>query len=456
MTVFPNISPLKKNMYKKTVNGFVPNSVIVPLKQDVNADCKWLVKPGDKVSEGQIIAVSDKNNGIFSSVYSPIPGIVTGIESCVCPDGRTCEGMRIQLSGSFSFLGKNKKPADVRACTGTKIFESINEKGIINTFVTNEPVLLAEDIQRAAAEKKPVMAVRLFDEDPSRLTDSLITQFFFENVFSCSLLVAKAMNAAGIIFVADRDFELPELPEQKIPVLCLKTNAQKYPSGYKEEIIRLVQKNSREEWTASISKKSLFTDSSTMLETYRAFSFDMPVIDRYVHISGDCIPASGLIKVSIGTTLQNLAEQCGSLIKNPKAIIVNGLVSGVSAGTLTAPVTKYVKSVVFLPAMKTPDQRQSECIRCGNCRRVCPKELSPDIIFRNLKNRTEKKDDVFMQSAFLCDNCGLCNASCPARLPLCHVIYRKKSAPVSALPLSEKKAVVQTEELHQKKGASDV
>ena len=101
MTVFPNISPLKKNMYKKTVNGFVPNSVIVPLKQDVNADCKWLVKPGDKVSEGQIIAVSDKNNGIFSSVYSPIPGIVTGIESCVCPDGRTCEGMRIQLSGSF-------------------------------------------------------------------------------------------------------------------------------------------------------------------------------------------------------------------------------------------------------------------------------------------------------------------------------------------------------------------
>ncbi|MCI6722352.1 4Fe-4S dicluster domain-containing protein, partial [Treponema porcinum] len=81
---------------------------------------------------------------------------------------------------------------------------------------------------------------------------------------------------------------------------------------------------------------------------------------------------------------------------------------------------------------------------------------SPDIIFRNLKNRTEKKDDVFMQSAFLCDNCGLCNASCPARLPLCHVIYRKKNAPVSALPVSEKKAVVQAEESHPKKGASNV
>lgn len=162
-----------------------------------------------------------------------------------------------------------------------------------------------------------------------------------------------------------------------------------------------------------------------MLETFRTVGLSMPVIDRYVHISGDCVPASGLIKVSIGTTVQELAEQCGNLTKTPGAIIVNGLVSGMSAGTLSAPVTKYVKSVVFVPSLSAPDQRQTECVRCGNCRRACPQGLSPDVIFRLLKNRTESGDAAFIQSASLCDNCGLCNASCPARLPLCQVIYRK-------------------------------
>lgn len=425
MTVFPNIKPQKKNMYKKTVNGFVPKSVVVPLCQDMSGRCEWLVNYGDTVEEGQLIAVSEKTDGVYSSVYSPIPGKISGKELCICPDGRTCDAMRIELQGSFSFLGKKREPISSPFLTARAIFESINKSGLVNTFIANEPILLAEEIKRASAEQTPLLVVRLFDEDPSRLTDCLITQFFFENVMKGAFMTAEACGAAGIIFITEKKCEIPaELPSGKTPFAFIKADSQKYPSGLKNEIIRIVRKNGRESWMRALSKKSLFTDASTMLETFRTVGFDMPVIDRYVHISGDCVPASGLIKVSIGTTLQALAEQCGNLIKTPGAVIVNGLVSGMSAGTLSAPVTKYVKSVAFVPTLSAPDQRQTECVRCGNCRRICPQGLSPDVIFRLLKNRTKNGDAAFLQSASLCDNCGLCNASCPARLPLCQVIYK--------------------------------
>ena len=103
MTVFSHISTLKKDAFKNTANAFVPNSVLVPIKQDCENDCEWLVKAGDIVSEGQVIAAS--YGGDFkSSVYSPIPGVVKGLELCVCPDGRMCEAARINISGQFSFL----------------------------------------------------------------------------------------------------------------------------------------------------------------------------------------------------------------------------------------------------------------------------------------------------------------------------------------------------------------
>ena len=139
-------------------------------------------------------------------------------------------------------------------------------------------------------------------------------------------------------------------------------------------------------------------------------------------MNGDCIPASGILKVAVGTTFRMLAEQCGGFVKSPEGIIVNGMISGVSSGTLDAPVTKYVKSVTFIPKMQCPDQRQTVCIRCGNCRRACPAKLSPDIIYRYIRNGMIASED-YLASAEFCSDCGLCNSVCPSRLPLSQRIY---------------------------------
>lgn len=434
MIEFSGIKAIKKDVYKKTVNGFLPRAVVVPLKQDAGEKCSWLVKEGDIVREGQLLAMSQKKDGIFSSVYSPIPGKVLDFLSCTCPNGKTSEGVKINLSGSFSFLGKKKIALDYKKFSSKEIIDSLVEKGVLNTFTSNKSSILADDIKKQSKMKNPIVIVRLFDEDVSSLTDSLITKLFFDDVVRGALTVLRATASRNLIFVADKksDFQKNNFNDDAIKTNFVFVDEKKYPQGNKNEIVKAIKKC---DWfikqcqatkiDAKDLKNALFIDASTVLEAERSFSFDMPVTDRYVYVSGDCINASGLLKVKIGTSFENLSKQCGGLVKKVDAIIVNGIVSGFSSGEMSCPITKYVKSVQFLSKNKTVNQKQTECIRCGNCERSCPHSLFPDVLFRIIKNNLQKKpeNDVYVQSIQLCDNCGICNATCPARLPISQVIY---------------------------------
>lgn len=421
MTTFHNIHTLKKESYKTAISGFVPPYVIVPLKQELGEECTAVVKEGDVVKEGQLLAESDLQNGLKKNIYSPIPGKVLKTELCTTPDGRIVRALKIKLQGSFSYLGKRIVAKNTTYFSSSQLIRQISEKGILNTFVSNKPENLALQLEKNSKSSHKFLIVRLFDDDPSRLSDRLITSLYFEEVVKGSELIAKAMNAQGIAFVCEENFIKSgknktiktELQNTFIPL-----NLKKYPCSFKKEIIPIAKKITESNSPfCKISTKDIFIDSSTAYETYTHISKDMPVIERHILVDGDCTAASGFVKVAIGTTIKSLAEHCGGFIKKPAAIIINGLVTGFSVGTLNVPITKYVKSVTFVPRIKAPDQRMSVCIRCGSCRRNCPAKLSPDIIYRHITGglRAEKE---YLDSSLMCINCGLCNAVCPARLPL--------------------------------------
>ena len=232
MTVFPSIHGIKKSSYKKCVSGFIPKTVLVPLRQDINGECRLLVEVGDSVKEGQLIAQSSFKKGKTAScIYSPIPGKIISQELCVCPDGKTSHAVRIKLEGSFTYLGKKKLPLDVSLMTRTELIEEIGIKGIVNTFVSTEPVLLSDDIIKSYTNSSfKLLVVRLFDEDSSRYTDSLLSKFYAQEILEGSRICARALDASGIIFVVGKDFNRPDTRNLKIPVFFAVAKTKLYPS----------------------------------------------------------------------------------------------------------------------------------------------------------------------------------------------------------------------------------
>jgi electron transport complex protein RnfC len=144
-------------------------------------------------------------------------------------------------------------------------------------------------------------------------------------------------------------------------------------------------------------------------------------METFVHVSGTCIKTQGIFSIRIGTLIQNIAEECGGFDKQPELIIINGRVLGISVNKLDIPVTKYVKSIRFLQKTDIPDQTQNKCVRCGHCRSMCPALLEPDLLFAHVAGIKPASAKAVLSSV-LCTNCALCNACCPARLPLSQFI----------------------------------
>ncbi|MBP3710588.1 MAG: hypothetical protein J6I73_09365 [Treponema sp.] len=424
MKIIPALYTNRGKLLTGAVNGFLQNTVTIPLAQESGVHCTSLVKKGDVVREGDVIAIPDfgSYSSTHAKIHASIPGIVEDVISCTCPDGRQENAVRIRMSGAFSFIGKKLHFNNWNAISPQSLTYTLAEKGVVNTFDTAKPISLATQIDALKLNTHKLLVVRLYDDDPDRITDSLLASAFFDDVKTGALITASALDADGIVFVLDAKSPLPDkFDEMHIPIRFVHVDIAEYPAGFREEIMLAVKSSIREEPFTFISDTSLYVDATTMIAVCNAVQHAIPSIEQYVYVSGECIPAVGLLKVCMGTTLRYLAEQCGGLKKQPAAVIVNGLMLGTSSGSLDAPVTKYVKSVSFLPAFRVPKQRQTSCMRCGSCRTVCPRKLSPDVLYRHASGKMREHDE-YVRSSLLCSECGLCNSVCPARLPICQAI----------------------------------
>ena len=407
----------------KTVSGFIPSSVFVPLKKNGADDVEILIKAGDTVKEGQVIA---KSAGAY--VHSSIPGTVENLVHCTFVDGSEGLAAKINLKGEFSFTGKKPLSLDWKQNDESAITFLLTKNGVVNTFLNCEDLSL--QIKNLDRTLPRILAVRLYSEDPSRLTDGFVADHYFEQIKTGSAIIAKAIGAAGILFACDilqKDFDF-SIPGLKIPVGFVEVDSKAYPNGFVHEISERAQKSLKDTVFARTGIKDLYIDSITALNAYNAVIFDKPVMSTNVHVTGDCLNAACVINVKIGTTLADLAQQSGGFKREPGKIVINGKMTGNSLADMNIPVSKGVKSVAFIPFNELPDQTEQNCIRCGNCLKICPLNLYPESLYRCWKNKdfNDRSLEIIKKTAVLCTECSLCNSVCPSRIPLSQIIASLK------------------------------
>ena len=434
MAILSDFAKTNKYNVQKTTVGFLPRTVTIPLSQEDNFECECIVRPGDFVKEGQVIAeVSRELYGTksfgASKIHSPIPGKVLRIKSCTYPNGKQGKAVEILLNGTFSHIGKIQTPFEWSNYSPAMLLRTISECGVVNTFSNTECQSLELDISKVRDEKNKKLFVRLFDEDPACQTDSILTNSDFEKILIGILITAKVCDAGEIIIAhsIENDIQNSLTAEQKdltghIPVTFIKVDTKFYPAGRKRELINAYIKQKKDTESYSQLKKScIFTDSNTMIHVYNAVVLNIPVEMINVFVTGDCLQANALLKVCIGTSFDSIAKQCGGFVKHLGRIIVNGQINGISVNSLDTPVTKYVKSISFVSEKDSFDRSIGICMRCGRCRIACDSKLSPDMIYANVISGAAV-EQVYIDSASLCTGCGVCSCVCPSKLPLTQVI----------------------------------
>lgn len=418
-----DLLPYKHVRYQESTNAFLPQEAIIPLLQEKDTTTFCTVKEGDVVKEGQVLATSKELYG--SVIHSSVPGIVSQIQYITDPDGRRVHAVKVRLQGEFSLYGKPRKATDWKSFPPSTLRRIIADNGVVNTF--GRAVSLVHQMDRLTEKNTPTLVVRLFDLEPSCFVDQFISEQHTLEIATGIEILAAALETKRVVVLVPENFTPKTellLSEGEVEYIKVETDTSYYPVGGKRDIISYMKKRRKD---VRVSLKDLFIDSSTLYDVYEAVVYNQPVIDKFIQIAGHAVYGEGILKVRLGTSIRSLIAEFGGFIKDGGKIIVNGILMGHNVTDLDTPITKEVKSVSIIPPKDVMNPASSECIRCGMCRTVCPMGMSPDILYGHYAFNREISQN-HLNTLRNCSDCVLCNAVCPARLPLCQSIKLLRGA----------------------------
>jgi electron transport complex protein RnfC len=451
---------------EESVLSFLPGLSIVPLVQQNGCRSLPVVKPGDTVSEGQLIARGQGSGS--ANIYSPVPGAIIANTTWSIARGVLCNSMVIRMQGSFTLLGKPQTRRTWREHSPFQLREIISDFGIVDMDGSGAPLTDAISLYHKIAA--PVtLVVRLVFDDPWLAADYALCKERLDAVAEGALIAATAACADKImVAVSDPEkeigFSLLSLIQERI------SNAESYGeaadgiSAADTAVIvvgaRYPQRNKRElevvlrqyERNEKVSLGELLCiGPATSAAVFDAAVLEKPVLDRYIAVGGSALRRPRVFRARIGTRLAQLFEECGGFVTRPKRTAIGSPLLGRPVFSFDEPVSAASYAVFAVgdekpglhqnprvldlrsrsrlgEALEKPPPvpfkrgyaRAKGCIGCGECRKVCPMKLDPEDLYKQL--RVQKFNGILAELSARCHGCGCCEAVCPSRLPLSRLI----------------------------------
>lgn len=403
-----------------------PDTVIIPMAMHFFEPAIPIVKEGDRVKIGQKIGEAGSKRS--ATVHSSIAGEVVNIG--LYPHPIEIESLAIKIKNDHSgewFTGTNEEKANP-LFEKEEMLASIWENGIVGmggaAFPTHvklspPPDASVDTLIINGSECEPYLTCdnRLMIENTKQilLGIKVIQKIIpFKQIF----IGIESHNHEAI---ASFNQEIKNISfPSPIKVIALK---EKYPQGAEKNLIQAITKKTVPIGKLPFHVGIIVQNVATILAIYEAITWNKPLIERVVTISGDCIKEPKNLKIKIGTPVQDIVDFCGGFIKDPNKIIFGGPMMGISQRNLESPIIKGTSGILFFS--KSLDLTEQNCIRCGRCITNCPQGLMPLKIVEFSKARNFEEASKYFASS--CIECGLCSYNCPAKINLLNHIRIAKT-----------------------------
>ncbi len=410
----------KLTMDKEVTEYFPKGEMVYPLNQHIGAPAKPVVKKGDRVVAGQLIA--EAGGFVSANIHSAASGTVKAIEQRLTPAGGKCESIVIENDQEFEEVDFSKKIRDLETLYREDVIDIIKDAGIVGmggagfpTHVKLSPKNEADidTIIVNGAECEPYLTsdYRRMIEEPEKI------------IVGLKIIINLFDHATGIIAIEDNKPEaykkLKELTkdEEEIEVIKLKT---KYPQGAERQLIYASTGRYVNSKMLPADAGCIVQNVDTVISVYEAIIEGRPLISRVVTITGDCIKEPQNFIVRLGTNIKELIDAAGGFSKDPAKIICGGPMMGRAMYSLEAPVTKGTSAILCLSRDAVAESEPSNCIKCGKCVSVCPGRVNPSL----LADLAEARDieNFLKNDGMECCECGCCSFVCPAKRHLTQTI----------------------------------
>ncbi|MBR1815866.1 MAG: electron transport complex subunit RsxC [Lachnospiraceae bacterium] len=407
-------------MDKEIIEYLPKGDMVYPLSQHIGKPAKPVVKKGDMVKAGDLIAEAD--GFVSANIHASISGKVKIIEPRLTSSGAKVNSIVIENDGLYDskeFIPNDKKISEY---TRDEIINAIKDAGIVGMGGAGFPTHVK--LSPKEPDKIDRIIVNASECEPYLTSDYRRIMDEADKVIDGLRLVLKLFpDSKGIIGIEDNKPKAIALLREKLaddPNITVNKLKTKYPEGAERQLIYA-------NTGRYINSKMLPADAGCIVhnvDTVYAISEAVregkPLMDRIVTVSGDAIENPCNMKVRIGTNYAELIEAAGGIKGEPAKIIAGGPMMGKAIYTLDIPATKSSSAILAFTKDEVAEYESSACIRCGRCVSVCPGRVMPC----ELSDMAELNDvEGFLKNNGMeCCECGCCSFVCPAKRHLTQAI----------------------------------
>jgi len=394
----------------------LPEQIILPLSQHLGKEAKALVKKGEDVKSGQMIAQAE--GFVSAPVHTSVAGKVISVGKEQTSSGFPKDSIVIKRNGTIESEKFLLSPMNPETITPDEIRERVALAGIVGQGGAAFPTSV-----KLSPPKDKVINVVILNgcECEPYLTRDY--RFMIErpgDLISGLKLIIKALGVKrGVIGIENNKPEAIKLLEQKVQyengleVVSLKT---KYPQGAEKMLIKAVTGKEVPPGKLPMDVGAVIQNIGTAIAIHDAVVKGEVLITAALTVSGKGIKNPKNLIVPIGTTIQDVIDYCGGVTGDAVKIVVGGPMMGVAQFDLHAPVMKATSGILVLTKDEVAENPETPCLRCGQCVGACPLNLMPTKLSRY--SQLNRFDDAEGAGITVCMECGTCAYTCPANIPL--------------------------------------
>lgn len=381
-----------------------PETIYVPLENKNGITYKHLVKEGDYIYKGQMVAVNEK---IDFPIHSSVSGYATFGSTKIIGNGKKIRCVVVKNDFKEKYEKNKMVKKEISSYTKADFVEALRINGISGLGGSDFPTFIKYD-----SDNIKCLLVNAVECEPFISCDKAVIHNYSECILEAidniqeimkiprAIIVMKETNTDSIKMINKHIGTYPNIE------VCLVNDA--YPNGWE----RLVVKNALGiEYDKYPSEKGIVVSNvSTIYAIYEMLEYNRPLTERIITITGPGIKKKRNVKVKIGALASEVISNLDGYknIKNP-LFIAGGPMMGNSLPSDEVIITKDINCLLVI---EDHFEKNLPCIKCGKCMEVCPVGIFPVLIMNNRDNVCALKD----LNPKKCIECGLCSYICPSKI----------------------------------------
>lgn len=408
--------PHRKNTADKSALRMAsPKTVTIPMFMHVGAPAKPIVKAGDLVKVGTLIA--EAGGAVSAPIHSSVSGKVTKIVDFLLSDGRIVPAVVIESDGEMT-PDEALTPPVVNS--RETFIEAVKGAGLVGLGGAGFPTHVKLNADPARID---CLVVNGAECEPYITSDTL-TMVERGDDIEVALDAMKTYLGIKHVIIGIEDNKKTAIEKmrqlsQKFGKGCtveVKALPAIYPQGGEKVLIYHTTGRAVPMGKLPIDVGCVVINCTTLAAIGSYLRTGMPLVEKCVTVDGGAVKEPKNVIAPIGTATSEVFDFCGGLTVDPAKVVYGGPMMGITVPDTSAPILKNTNAILALTEKEVKVPKTTACIRCGSCTNSCPFGLNPASIARAYAKRdAEALNDL---SLMACMECGCCSFVCPANRPL--------------------------------------